>query len=79
MKSYEEIFENQFNPHLEIMHFIYPVEEKETEIQPEFVEKSQIQDEKPVEKPTESKIEITALEPVFPIKNITPKKHFWRK
>lgn len=75
MKTYEELFDNQFNPHLEIIHFVPIIIENQPEIETEFAENMQKQDEKPIE----TKIESTALEPVFSVRDITPKKHFWRK
>lgn len=79
MKTFEELFENPFNPHLEIIHFVNPIIEKQPEIEIKFAENLQKQTEKPEEKTIESKIESKELEPIFTVKDITPKKHLWRK
>lgn len=79
MKSYDELFDNLYNPHLEVVHFVYPIIEDIPDIQSEFAEKLQKDDEKTEKKETKSKIESTEIEPIFTIKDITPKKPFWRK
>ena len=44
-KTFEELFENPFNPHLEIIHFVKPIIEKQPEIEIEFTENLQKQTE----------------------------------
>lgn len=79
MKTFEELFENPFNPHLEIIHFDFSILDRTVEIHPKFEKNMQIQIEKTEEETDESKIEIKDLEPIFTVKDITPKKTFWRK
>lgn len=85
IQSYENLYDNPYNPHLEIVHFEYPVLNIKNEIQTEFAENSQTNEQKEIKTPEQSEIpdkeeiQSVSLTPVYTVKDITPKKSLFRR
>lgn len=83
IQSFDNLYDNPFNPHLEVVHFEYPIQEEIEEIEPETVENMQKQEEYKETKQEVSEIKeeekSVSLAPVYPIKDITPKKSLFRR
>ena len=88
IKTFDELFDNPFNPKVEVAHINYidVISESNTDIQPVFAENSQKSPENQEIKETFEKIdseskheESVSLTPVFTVKDITPRKSLFRR
>lgn len=88
IKTFDELFDNPFNPKVEVAHINYIdiISESNTDIQPDFTENLQkspeYQDIKDNLKITDSESkheESVSLTPVYTVKDITPRKSLFRR